>query len=155
MFRKSHTLSKLTVFVSAACLSVLACAGKHHDDDKNHHRPDHSYKHQQPVEVGPRPFYLVEDMDASPLKRKLQSCAKGPFRKTDFSIGHRGAQINQTAKYSGFQLTPLSINTQGRDANPVAIRLASVQINPSFLPPLSLFTKFHFLQKNWLGAVTF
>ncbi|HTF83716.1 MAG TPA: glycerophosphodiester phosphodiesterase family protein [Cellvibrio sp.] len=93
MFRKSHTLSKLTVFVSAACLSVLACAGKHHDDDKNHHRPDHSYKHQQPVEVGPRPFYLVEDMDASPLKRKLQSCAKGPFRKTDFSIGHRGAPL--------------------------------------------------------------
>ena len=93
MFRKSHTLSKLTVFVFAACLSVLACAGKHHDDDKNHHRPDHSYKHQQPVEVGPRPFYLVEDMDASPLKRKLQSCAKGPFRKTDFSIGHRGAPL--------------------------------------------------------------
>ena len=93
MFRKSHTLSKLTVFASAACLSVLACAGKHHDDDKNHHRPDHSYKHQQPVEVGPRPFYLVEDMDASPLKRKLQSCAKGPFRKTDFSIGHRGAPL--------------------------------------------------------------
>ncbi len=68
-------------------------AGKHHDDEKKHYHVDHSHKHHQPVEVGPRPFYLVEDMDASPLKRKLQSCAKGPFRKTDFSIGHRGAPL--------------------------------------------------------------
>ena len=93
MSRKPHTLSKFTIFVSVACLSVLACAGKHHDDEKKHYHVDHSHKYHQPVEVGPRPFYLVEDMDASPLKRKLQSCAKGPFRKTDFSIGHRGAPL--------------------------------------------------------------
>ena len=45
------------------------------------------------VELGPRPFYLVEDMDAGPLKSKLQSCSKGPFHKTLFSIGHRGAAL--------------------------------------------------------------
>jgi glycerophosphoryl diester phosphodiesterase len=45
------------------------------------------------VQLGPRPFYLVDDMDAGLLKDKLQSCAAGPFRKTDFSISHRGAGL--------------------------------------------------------------
>jgi glycerophosphoryl diester phosphodiesterase len=30
-------------------------------------------------------------MDEGPLERRLQSCSEGPFRRTDFSIGHRGA----------------------------------------------------------------
>lgn len=48
-----------------------------------------------PVQLGPRPFYLVEDMDASPLKRKLQACAlnKAHYKPTHFSIGHRGAAL--------------------------------------------------------------
>lgn len=45
------------------------------------------------VQVGDRPYYLVEDMDEGPLKRKLQSCAEAPLRKTEFSIGHRGAPL--------------------------------------------------------------
>lgn len=45
------------------------------------------------IQLGPRPFYLVEDMDESPLKKKLQSCANGPFKKSTFSIGHRGAPL--------------------------------------------------------------
>ncbi|HMW71311.1 MAG TPA: glycerophosphodiester phosphodiesterase family protein, partial [Cellvibrionaceae bacterium] len=47
------------------------------------------------VQLGPRPFYLVEDMDASPLKRKLQACALGKaiYKPTQFSIGHRGAAL--------------------------------------------------------------
>jgi glycerophosphoryl diester phosphodiesterase len=32
-------------------------------------------------------------MDSSPLKQRLQQCANGPFVKTDFSIGHRGAAL--------------------------------------------------------------
>jgi glycerophosphoryl diester phosphodiesterase len=32
-------------------------------------------------------------MDSGPLKDKLLSCAAGPFRKTDFSISHRGAPL--------------------------------------------------------------
>jgi len=46
-----------------------------------------------PIQLGPRPFFLVEDMDDSPLKEKLKSCRKGPFYKSDFSIGHRGAPL--------------------------------------------------------------
>ena len=45
------------------------------------------------LQLGPRPFFLVEDMVESPLKAKLQSCANGPFEKTNFSIGHRGAAL--------------------------------------------------------------
>jgi glycerophosphoryl diester phosphodiesterase len=45
------------------------------------------------VQLGPRPFYLVEDMDESDLKTELQQCTEGPFKKTDFSIGHRGAAL--------------------------------------------------------------
>ncbi|MDP2903986.1 MAG: glycerophosphodiester phosphodiesterase family protein [Methylovulum sp.] len=45
------------------------------------------------VQLGPRPFFLVDDMGKGPLKTKLQQCSKGPFFKTDFSIGHRGAAL--------------------------------------------------------------
>jgi glycerophosphoryl diester phosphodiesterase len=42
------------------------------------------------VSLGPRPYYLIDNMTASSLKEKLQSCQNGPFSITDFSIGHRG-----------------------------------------------------------------
>lgn len=45
------------------------------------------------VQLGPRPFYLVNDMEDGELKRQLQSCATGRFKKADFSIGHRGAGL--------------------------------------------------------------
>jgi glycerophosphoryl diester phosphodiesterase len=44
------------------------------------------------AQIGPRPFYLVEKMKDGPLKEKLKACT-GPFHKTDFSIGHRGAAL--------------------------------------------------------------
>lgn len=43
-------------------------------------------------QVGPRPFYLVGKMKDGPLKSELRQCT-GPFRKTDFSIAHRGAPL--------------------------------------------------------------
>jgi glycerophosphoryl diester phosphodiesterase len=45
------------------------------------------------VQVGPRPYYLVEEMEPSKLKTALKECSEGPFFKTDFSIGHRGAPL--------------------------------------------------------------
>lgn len=44
------------------------------------------------AQIGPRPFYLVDKMKDGPLKRELGQCT-GPFRKSDFSIGHRGAAL--------------------------------------------------------------
>jgi glycerophosphoryl diester phosphodiesterase len=57
------------------------------------------------VQLGPRPFFLVEDMDKGELKSALQACAAGnpgdaaaagrvgAFVPTPFSIGHRGAPL--------------------------------------------------------------
>ncbi|HEU5293393.1 MAG TPA: glycerophosphodiester phosphodiesterase family protein [Burkholderiaceae bacterium] len=46
-----------------------------------------------PIQLGPRPFYLVAGMDEGSLKDRLMQCQKGPFHRTQFSIGHRGAAL--------------------------------------------------------------
>ena len=45
------------------------------------------------VQLGPRPFFLVEDLEDGRLKRDLQNCSAGPFKNSSFSIGHRGAAL--------------------------------------------------------------
>jgi len=45
------------------------------------------------LQLGPRPFYLVDEMRESPLKTELQQCSQGPFTSSEFSIGHRGAAL--------------------------------------------------------------
>ncbi|WP_425260694.1 glycerophosphodiester phosphodiesterase family protein [Rubrivivax sp. RP6-9] len=46
------------------------------------------------AQMGPRPFFLVNDMNDSALKTQLQSCAKkAVFTPRDWSIGHRGAAL--------------------------------------------------------------
>ena len=45
------------------------------------------------IQLGVRPFYLVGDMDDGLLKEALGKCVGGPFQRTDFSIGHRGAAM--------------------------------------------------------------
>lgn len=45
------------------------------------------------IQLGPRPFFLVDDMPDGPLKDQLAACAEGPFTRTAFSIGHRGAAM--------------------------------------------------------------
>lgn len=46
-----------------------------------------------PVQLGPRPFFLVENMDPGALQDALRQCEGGPFARTSFSIGHRGAPL--------------------------------------------------------------
>jgi len=64
--------------------AALSTAGK-----DGGHKPGHKLS----VQLGPRPFYLVDDMDEGPLKDKLLSCSENKFETTDFSIGHRGAPL--------------------------------------------------------------
>ena len=56
---------------------------------------DHRFREDgiRNVQVGPRPYYLVEKMEEGPLKTALQQCSEKPLVKTDFSIGHRGAAL--------------------------------------------------------------
>jgi glycerophosphoryl diester phosphodiesterase len=45
------------------------------------------------IQVGTRPQFLVNQLKESALKERLVACQNGPFYKTDFSIGHRGAPM--------------------------------------------------------------
>ncbi len=60
---------------------------------KNQRIRELSQHKSQAVQLGPRPFFLVNDMDESALKEALKQCETGPFYKSDFSIGHRGAPL--------------------------------------------------------------
>ncbi|MGF1790826.1 glycerophosphodiester phosphodiesterase [Photobacterium profundum] len=48
---------------------------------------------QPSANLGPRPLYLVNNMDDGPLKTKLLQCSEDPFYRSNFSIGHRGAAM--------------------------------------------------------------
>ena len=52
----------------------------------------HSLSSQE-VQVGVRPYYLLEQLPDSKLKSQLSLCLSSTFKKTDFSIGHRGAPM--------------------------------------------------------------
>ena len=70
--------------------SGLARTGLIEDGEAKKHSKE---KHNERVQLGPRPFFLVNDLARSQLKDTLLSCSDGPFEKTDFSIGHRGAGL--------------------------------------------------------------
>jgi glycerophosphoryl diester phosphodiesterase len=55
----------------------------------------HGDRGQSVVQLGPRPFYLVDKMSDGDLKDTLARCAAKikKYRQSDFSIGHRGAAL--------------------------------------------------------------
>jgi glycerophosphoryl diester phosphodiesterase len=69
--------------------------GKHNDYYDGHgFYGDRGQRMQdEAIQLGPRPFYLVEGMDEGRLKDRLMKCENGPFYRTVFSIGHRGAAL--------------------------------------------------------------
>ena len=82
MRNRSTAIARAAIFGLTAAAALAAYAGEDHDGRHRRH---------QDVQLGPRPFFLVEGMDEGPLKDKLRRCQDGPFSTTDFSIGHRGA----------------------------------------------------------------
>src|SRR5262245_44895575 len=80
-------LASSIVIATATLASVAACA---HEDDS---RQERDKFWQTAIQVGARPFYLIEGMDPGKLKSRLEQCKSGPFYRTDFSIGHRGAPL--------------------------------------------------------------
>ena len=52
------------------------------------------------ISLGARPYYIIDNMTDSPLKTKLQNCENGPFKITDFAIGHRGGATLQIPEES-------------------------------------------------------
>jgi len=85
-----RTLTRLALIVLGVA-SLPACANGF-DGDRRSHGNDSSIAS---VQLGPRPFFLVEEMADSPLKKRLQHCAanRESYKPTLFSIGHRGAPL--------------------------------------------------------------
>jgi glycerophosphoryl diester phosphodiesterase len=69
-------------------LTIAATVGAHATGGGSSDHPS-----RDAVQLGPRPYFLVNDMTDSQLKRQLQSCEGMTMKKTDFSIGHRGAAL--------------------------------------------------------------
>ncbi len=97
--QSNHVWKACSVMLALAlCTAGLAGAGNqssqgNHKWYKNRHNADETR-----VQLGPRPYFLIEDMDEDTtaqraLKEELQQCSEGPFYRTDFSIGHRGAPL--------------------------------------------------------------
>lgn len=78
----------LGVTATLLALNLTTTIASSSKEDKRYNRDIES------IQLGPRPYYLVDDMDNSELKTTLSNCStKQRFKKTDFSIGHRGAAM--------------------------------------------------------------
>jgi glycerophosphoryl diester phosphodiesterase len=79
--------------IAFAGISTLFCGiGNAHSNNSNERWGD---RDGPSVQLGARPFFLVNDMTDSRLKSELLHCAnrKSHFTRSDFSIGHRGAAL--------------------------------------------------------------
>ena len=74
------------IWLALSPLAIPAACWAHDSDDRGDSR-------RESIQLGARPFFLVEGMDQSRLKSKLQRCENGPFRRSSFSISHRGAPL--------------------------------------------------------------
>ena len=70
---------KKAVALAAACAILPSMAADARADES--------------VQLGPRPYYLINDMEEGALRSRLEQCADGPFSQTAFSIAHRGAPL--------------------------------------------------------------
>jgi glycerophosphoryl diester phosphodiesterase len=87
--RRQIVIMSLAVVIGMAFFAETneSVAGDHHSQGHGHDR------NKTNVQLGPRPFFLINDMADSPLKRKLQKCTSGSYQPSNFSIGHRGAAL--------------------------------------------------------------
>ena len=85
------------IVFSALMLSLLltACGGSNsNDNDSSSGELQKSPSIEvSNIQVGPRPYFLIADLAPSELKTSLENCSEVPFKKTNFSIGHRGAAM--------------------------------------------------------------
>lgn len=98
--RKTTTTLLLLALAAAMPLTAqaqsgnsLMSSGKHPFPTPAKPQPPGPGANDDSVQLGPRPFFLVDKMRDGALKDELQACANGPFKRTLFSIGHRGAPM--------------------------------------------------------------
>jgi glycerophosphoryl diester phosphodiesterase len=94
MYQCLRTLAIIAVFAIFPAVTMLAAADRFERDDGLN-------GNGLTVQLGPRPFYLVEKMAPGKLKTTLQQCAdQTVFHQTDFSIGHRGGGTLQFPEHT-------------------------------------------------------
>ena len=89
-------LTKMVAYaILAACCAFpfASLAVDRGDDYQKGHDQSKGVKNAHGIQLGPRPYFLIEDMEDGTLKQRLQRCAEQPLKKSDFSIGHRGAPL--------------------------------------------------------------
>ena len=108
MFR-SQLKAVAPLLALASCLipAASSAGNRHNHHDRHDHRDrdardrgryeDHGIDN---VQVGPRPYYLIDKLSPGPLKQKLESCKENPLYPSDFSIGHRGGGTLQFPEHT-------------------------------------------------------
>lgn len=81
------TLGKIAVAGLLASIGLATPIVPHSRTDQHEGTQQQLIKQ---VQLGPRPYFLVNDMDEGPLKDELQACSEMEMRPSRFSIGHRG-----------------------------------------------------------------
>lgn len=90
----SFTFRRLVSTTLLALSSLSAFSAQAGDRADPNRGGDNESRHAHlNVQVGVRPFYLVDGMDDGPLKRRLKQCEAGPFYRSEFSVSHRGAPL--------------------------------------------------------------
>ena len=90
-----------TVLAVSAAFELAIAAPPAYGKQNSGHKSPKPWKHHggSPknnsilVQLGPRPYYLVDALDDGPLKDKLDSCKNEPKSTSSFSISHRGAPL--------------------------------------------------------------
>lgn len=78
------------ILMLAVLIAGTACASRGGHEDEHGGNDGRG----RTAQLGPRPFFLVNEMNDSPLKQRLQACSqRDRFTARDFSIGHRGAGL--------------------------------------------------------------
>jgi len=100
MRQNTLTLNMAGILTALCCLPSATIADQHYDRENGRweYQQEHDKGKKTAVELGPRPYFLIADMDEDTradrkLKEKLNSCKKDKFKANDFSIGHRGAAM--------------------------------------------------------------
>lgn len=89
--RKSFAPAVMTSFILAVSVLAIISPADGNGGGGNRFHDDPGIG--EIIQLGTRPYFLVNDMEPGALKSRLMHCGNGPFRKSDFSIGHRGAAL--------------------------------------------------------------
>ncbi len=84
-----------------AALTLLLVAATSVEAKRNLKGKKGGKKKKYSVQLGPRPYFMVNSMKEGELKDKLSECAakKMDFEPSDWSIGHRGACMQVSVLY--------------------------------------------------------